>query len=219
MKKSFSRRKATSFGLFLSFVILLVSGAILYVFPGGNGSGLLSEFGGLTKPAWLNQHIVFGIAFTLLSLYHLLFINREPFLTYLKKKKNEGRQSQAELLTTIVVTSLIAIGTYIHMQPFSALLNTGKEIAGTPEQKNDDRTALQDNATADAERSRRHDFDDRYDDRQASPRLASRWEDSEETTAARFNSGTDDNESQSANNGAPDDDLHRRTKASCASCH
>ena len=219
MKKSFSWRKATSFGLFLSFLILLISGVILSIFPGGIGSGSIPEFGGLTKPAWLNQHIVFGFAFTLLSLYHLFFINREPFLSYLKKKKTEGRQSRAELLTTIMVTSFLAIGTCIHMQSFSTVLNTPKEIAGTLEQKNVDGPALQDNTTAYLERSHRHGFDDHYDEGQASPRLASRWEESEETAGTRFNSGEDNNDTQPANNGAPDDDLHRRTKASCASCH
>jgi magnesium-transporting ATPase (P-type) len=88
MKNSYNWLKLTSFGLFLSFAILLISGTVLYVYPGGNGTGLMSGFGGLTKPAWLNQHIIFSLVFTLFALYHLFFINRTPFLSYLKKKKD-----------------------------------------------------------------------------------------------------------------------------------
>jgi hypothetical protein len=64
MNKSFSWRIFTSFGLFLSFFMILVSGVILFIFPGSRGSNVVWEMAGLTKPAWQNQHIIFGFAFS-----------------------------------------------------------------------------------------------------------------------------------------------------------
>ncbi len=219
MKKFFSLKILTSFCLFLSFMILLVSGVILYVYPEGGGSGVMAEFGGLTKPVWLNQHIIFGLVFTLFALYHLFFINWTPFLSYLKKKKNEGWQRPAELVATVILTSFIAIGTYAHIQPFPALLGTGRSIAGSPARNENDAPTVNDNSTVHAEQSLRRGEEDHYDERHASPSLASRWEESEGTAGTSVRTSAENSGSQSVDNGAPDDELHRQTRRSCASCH
>jgi hypothetical protein len=85
MKKVFNWRVLTCLGSFLSFIVLLVSGVILCFFPEGGSSGFIRHIGGLTKPAWLNRQIMFGIAFALFSIFHLFNINREAFFSYLKK--------------------------------------------------------------------------------------------------------------------------------------
>ena len=218
MKKSFSWRILTSYTLFLSFMILLISGVILYVYPGISASGFVSNFGGLTKPAWLNQHIVFSLVFTLFALYHLFFINWTPFLSYLRTKKTEGFRRPAELLVTVIVTSCVAIGTYAHIQPFSSVQTPGKEIASAIEQHEDESPAVNENAAADVERADRHDFEEDDNEKQASEPLSSRLQAPEEPVSLGFNP-TAASSSQPVNNGAPNDELHRRTKANCASCH
>jgi hypothetical protein len=202
-------------------MILLISGVILYVYPGASGSGFVSEIGGLTKPAWLNQHIIFSLMFTLFALYHLFFINWTPFLSYLKTKKTEGFRLPVELLVTVIVTSVVAIGTYAHIQPFSSVLSTGKEIGGSLQRHENEAPAISvnDNAAANVERSYGHDLEEHDDDKHESVYLASRSQESEESASPGFNATADNSSSQSVNNGAPDDELHRRTKASCASCH
>ena len=218
MKKSFSWRILTSFVLFLSFMILLISGVILYVYPGASVSGFVSEFGGLSKPAWLNQHIVFSFVFTLFALYHLFFINRTPFLSYLTKKKTEGFRRPAELLVTVIVTSCVAVGTYTHMQPVSSVQSAGKEIASFLERHEDEALGVNENASEDVERADRNDFEDHHNERHASEPPSSGLQESAEPASPGFNS-TAQSSSQPVNNGAPNDELHRRTKASCASCH
>ena len=219
MKKSFSWRILTSYTLFLSFMILLISGVILYVYPGISASGFVSNFGGLTKPAWLNQHIIFSLVFTLFALYHLFFVNRTTFLSYLTKKKAEGFRRPAELLVTVIVTSCVAIGTYAHFQPSSSVLTSGKEIASSQELLDDEVPAANDNPTADVEQSQRHDFEEDDNEKQASEPPASRLQESEEPASPGFNSTGNTSSSKPVKNGAPNDELHRRTKASCASCH
>jgi hypothetical protein len=76
MKKSFSWRILISFGLFLSFFMILTSGVMLYIGPSGRGPGATGwSMIGLTKPEWQNQHIIFGFAFSLMALFHLFLIN------------------------------------------------------------------------------------------------------------------------------------------------
>ncbi len=129
MNKSFSWRVLTSFGLFLSFFMLLISGVILYIFPGGRGSAFVWLIWGLTKPAWQNQHIIFGFAFSVLSICHLFFINWKAFFSYLKSKTKEGIQSPRELLVIVILSLLFGFGTYYKIQPFSGILEFGKSIS------------------------------------------------------------------------------------------
>ena len=128
MKKSFSWRVFTSFGLFLSFFMILVSGVVLYIFP-ARTPGVIWELGGLTKPAWQNQHIIFGFAFSLLSLFHLLLFNWKAFFSYLKTKTTEGLSRPGELLIIVMLCMFFGVGTYFKIQPFSGILEFGKSIA------------------------------------------------------------------------------------------
>ena len=104
MKKSFSWRVFISFGLFIAVLMMLVSGVILYISPPGRVANWTDwRMIGLTKRGWQNQHVIFGFAFLILSLFHLFFINWKAFLSYLKSKTNEGLKSPGELLTIIVL--------------------------------------------------------------------------------------------------------------------
>jgi Domain of unknown function (DUF4405) len=134
MNRSFSWRSFTSFGLFLSFFMILVSGVILYIFP-GKALGFVWELCGLSKPAWQNQHIIFGFAFSILSLCHLFFINWKAFFSYLKSKAKTGLQSPGELLVILLLSLLFGFGTYFKVQPFSGILELGKSISNSWDNK------------------------------------------------------------------------------------
>jgi len=132
MKKYFSWRIFISFGLFISFFMILVSGVVLYISPSGRAPGAVAwRLIGLTKPAWQNQHIIFGFAFSLLSLFHLLVINWKAFFSYLKTKTREGVKRPAELAVIIVLSLFFGFGTFYEIQPFSGILEFGKSISKT----------------------------------------------------------------------------------------
>lgn len=136
MKKSFSWRIFTSFGLFLSFFMILVSGVILYIGPSGRGPGAAGwSMIGLTKPEWQSQHIIFGFAFSLISLCHLFLINWKTFFSYLKTKTTEGFKNPAEFIVIIVLVLLFGIGTYNKIQPFSGILDFGRSVSKSWEGK------------------------------------------------------------------------------------
>ena len=136
MKKSFSWRVFISFGLFIALLMMLVSGVILYISPPGRVANWTEwRMIGLTKRGWQHQHIIFGFAFLILSLFHLFFINWKAFLSYLKSKTTEGLKSPAELLTIITLSCLFGIGTYYCIQPFSAVIKFGNTISDSWERR------------------------------------------------------------------------------------
>ncbi|NTV92177.1 MAG: DUF4405 domain-containing protein [Chlorobiaceae bacterium] len=132
MNKPFSWRIFISFGLCIAFIILLVSGVILYIAPSGKpASGVAFRLIGLTKPEWQNQHIIFGFAFSVIALFHLLVINWKAFVSYLKAKASEGFKSPVEFFVIVLLTVLFGLGTYYKIQPFSSILEFGKSVSKT----------------------------------------------------------------------------------------
>ncbi len=249
MQKSYSWRVFTSFGLFLSFFMLLVSGVILYIFP-ARSPGVVWELGGLTKPAWQDQHIIFGFAFSLLSLGHLFLVNWRAFLSYLKAKSAQGVQHTSELLTIVILSVVVGFGTWFGIQPFSAILDFGKKISNSWEPKGKEASKPLVAQLTLAELSEQEvpwEHHDRFDheadeddfDRASASSSSSRelaYRDEERTSRdgervsrdEEIQSSPDRKESNiiteeksrpMSDVQAPDDELHRRTRRSCSSCH
>ncbi|NHQ60415.1 DUF4405 domain-containing protein [Chlorobium sp. BLA1] len=136
MKKKFCWRAFISLGLFITLLMMLVSGVILYISPPGRVANWTDwRMIGLTKRGWQNQHTIFGFAFLLLSLFHLFFINWKAFLCYLKLKSSEGFKRPAELVAITVIAVIFAIGTHVDMPPFSAIIKFGDSRANSWERR------------------------------------------------------------------------------------
>jgi hypothetical protein len=132
MKKIFSWRIFISFGLLLSFLMLLVSGVILYISPPGRVANWTNwRMLGLTKNGWINQHTIFSFTFAILSIFHLFFINWKAFLSYLKTKASRGLKSPLELFVSLSLALLFGFGTYFSFQPFSAVIDFGDSVSGS----------------------------------------------------------------------------------------
>ncbi len=257
MKRSFSWRVFTSFGLFLSFIAILLSGVLLYIFP-GRAPGFVWEILGLSKPAWQNQHIIFGFAFSILSLCHLFFINWKAFFSYLKSKTKEGLQSSRELLVISVLALLCGFGTYFKIQPFSGILELGKSISNSWDKKGEQQSpdkrversgdsqelafaeitpesgAWRDDFYGDVpyqgrghgrERGHGHGYHNNNMQHSADAEVVPSAAPSQvlrqqEVAVKPVTVQNIADSGKSASNGdAPDDELHRRTTASCSSCH
>ncbi len=130
MKEPFRWRVFISFGLLLSFLVLLVSGVILYVAPPGRVANWTDwRMIGLTKGDWQHQHTVFALSFVLLSILHLFLINWKLFLSYLKRRASGGRKQPIELSAVIVLGLLLWLGTHFNVQPLSAVVGLGSRIS------------------------------------------------------------------------------------------
>jgi DNA-binding phage protein len=136
MKKLFSWRVFISFGLLIAFVMLLVSGVILYVSPPGRVANWTDwRMLGLTKRGWMAQHTIFGFTFAILSLCHLFLINWHAFLSYLKAKATKSLNHPVELLAILMLAALFGAGTFYGIQPFSGILEFGDGISNSWESK------------------------------------------------------------------------------------
>ncbi len=132
MKKSFRWRVFISFGLFIALLMMLVSGVILYISPPGRVANWTDwRLIGLTKTGWRNQHLIFGFAFILLSLFHLFLVNWKAFLCYLKTKTAEGVKRPIELLAILLLSFFFGLGTYYGLEPFSAIIQFGNRISSS----------------------------------------------------------------------------------------
>jgi DNA-binding phage protein len=136
MKKSFRWRIFISFGLFITLFMMLVSGVILYISPPGRVANWTDwRFIGLTKTGWRNQHLIFGFAFLLLSLFHLFLVNWKVFLCYIKTKTAEGVKRPTELFAILLLSSLFGVGTYYGIAPFSEIIQFGNRMSSSWEGK------------------------------------------------------------------------------------
>lgn len=136
MTKRFSWRAFISFGLLLSFAMLLVSGVVLYVSPPGRVANWTDwRMFGLSKTGWQNQHTVFGFFFAILSVLHLFFINWKAFLSYLKNKAAKSLGSPRELFGSVFLFLLLVIGTFFLVQPFASIIDFGNNISGSWEKQ------------------------------------------------------------------------------------
>ena len=195
-----------------------------------------------TKPAWQNQHIIFGFAFSLLSLGHLFLVNWQAFLSYLKKKTTQGIERPAELLIIIALSLFVGFGTWFDIQPFSAILEFGKSISNSwaPKEKQASTASVerlnlaelsQQEAPEEHHARFDHDADEEDFDRasassSSSRELASRDEEPlsreeeiEYSPDRRVNTTAEEPGRAMSDVQAPDDALHRRTTKSCSSCH
>lgn len=136
MKKSFRWRVFISFGLFIALFMMLVSGVILYISPPGRVANWTDwRLIGLTKTGWRNQHLIFGFAFILLSLFHLFLVNWKAFWCYLKIKTAEGVKRPTELLAILLLSFFFGVGTYYGVEPFLAIIQFGNRMSSSWESR------------------------------------------------------------------------------------
>lgn len=134
--KHFKWRVFISAGLALAFLVMLISGIVLYISPPGRVANWTDwNIFGLTKKGWQNQHVVFGFAFIILSIFHLFVINWKAFFSYIKSKTSEGVNSPAELAVSLVLFAVLAVGTFWHLPPFEQIIALGDRLSGSWEDK------------------------------------------------------------------------------------
>ncbi len=119
LQGKFNWRGFASLMLFLGFLIMLVSGSILYISPRGrtaNWSGW--EMFGLSKEEWTSVHTTMAFLLIAMAGLHLIF-NWKVFVGYLKSRLTPGFRLRKELVASLVVTAMCFIGTLWELPPFS----------------------------------------------------------------------------------------------------
>lgn len=133
--KKFNYRAMVSFLVAISFVILTVTGIVLYIVPPGRVAYWTRwQLFGLEKEEWAALHTIFGYFFVLVAAIHLYF-NWKIFVNYLKTRVSRYFKLKRELIWAIGISVVIYIGTLWNLPPFSSIMQLGENIKGSWEEE------------------------------------------------------------------------------------
>jgi hypothetical protein len=128
-------RRIVSLLLVFSFILLLVTGIVLYIVPAGRIAYWADwRFIGLTKEQWGNVHIISGILGLISGLIHIIY-NWKAILLYLKNRKKEVRIFNINFNIAFIITLIVLAGTYYNLPPFTYIFDYSEEIKDTATEK------------------------------------------------------------------------------------
>jgi hypothetical protein len=124
----FQWRALTTSLVAISFFVLLVSGAILFLAPPGRVANWTNwAILGLRKSQWTGLHLWFSAVFLVVVGFHLFF-NWRPLLSYFKDRLTRRVGFRPEWLIGAGLSLVVAVGTLKQVPPFSSLLTWNEEI-------------------------------------------------------------------------------------------
>jgi hypothetical protein len=123
LKNAHSTRAFIAFLVTWSFVVLTLTGLVLYVVPHGRvGNWTFWTLAGLDKDGWADVHILFGALFIVCGALHLYF-NWKPFTRYLAERVRGHLTLKRELITSLGATLLLVLGALFAVPPVSWLFD------------------------------------------------------------------------------------------------
>ena len=129
MRKRFSFRAMTTFIVTWTFLLLIISGTVLYVSPAGRISNWTDwRLLALTKSQWQGVHTLAALVFLIGSMFHLLKFNWKVFWTYMKKRSEAGWQYRSELAISSLLVVLVLAGIINEIPPFVTIAQAGETI-------------------------------------------------------------------------------------------
>ena len=124
----FKARSFISTTLALSFIIISLSGAVLYIMPHGRVAYWINwKIAGLSKDAWEAVHTIMGYVFMVAAGVHF-YLNWRLFVSYIKNKLRKGFPLRKELTASLLLTLIVIVGTIGEIPPFSSVMDIGGSI-------------------------------------------------------------------------------------------
>jgi len=126
--RKFSWRAFASVLTGMSLLGMVFTGVILFVVPPGriaNWTGWTIM--GLTKHQWIALHDWFSIIFIVAAVLHT-WLNWKPLVSYFKDKLSKTFTFRPEWMLSLVVCTVVCVGTICDVAPFSSLLEWNESI-------------------------------------------------------------------------------------------
>ena len=112
----------------LSFLIMTVSGVILFITPQGRIAYWLDwTFLGISKTQWGDMHITTSLLFALAGLWHT-WLNWRALVSYFQDKVSKALALKAELAVAAVITIFCTVGGIYKTPPLSYVLSLNDYI-------------------------------------------------------------------------------------------
>ncbi len=127
-KNGIQYRGMTSFFTLFGFLVMSITGLILYIVPEGRiAYWTFWDLIGLSKTDWGSIHILSSILFIVAGAFHIYF-NWKPLMHYLMNKVTKGVRLKRELVISTVVSVFVVISALYQIPPLSYLLNFNEFI-------------------------------------------------------------------------------------------
>ena len=124
--KRFNWRAFTSWYIVFSFLVMIISGLILYTAPPGRlAKWTYIPLLGLEKDQWQTIHTIFTFLFIIASGFHIYF-NWSFILAYIKHKTTKNFTIKKELLTSFILAVIIFFLAAANFGPFQSVMDYGQ---------------------------------------------------------------------------------------------
>jgi len=121
-KQGFSWRGFVSVATGLSFLLMSITGIVLFITPKGRVAHWVEwRMLGLTKDQWGGLHIWFSLIFMVMAAFHI-YLNWQPLLNYFRDRVRRTYALRREWLFSLIICGIILAGTLADVTPFSSLL-------------------------------------------------------------------------------------------------
>ena len=120
--KSFNHRAFVSVLTGLSFLLMAVTGLVLFFAPSCRIARDTSwSILGYLKEQWVAVHVWFSVTFIIASIFHM-YLNWTALMCYFKSKIRNGFAFRAEWLAALAICGVLYAGTIFEIAPFSSLI-------------------------------------------------------------------------------------------------
>lgn len=121
-------RKVVSLTAFFSFIVMVVTGIVLYAVPQGRVAFWAEwRFLGGTKETWGAVHILIGLLFLLTGILHIV-LNWKPMVSYMKDRARQVKVFTPSFSVALFVTLLFTAGAAADLPPFSWVMDWNARI-------------------------------------------------------------------------------------------
>jgi len=116
-EKGFSSRSFISLLTLFGFLMMSITGIVLYFTPQGRIAYWTDwKFLGLTKVDWGNIHIISCFLFIVVGSFHLYY-NWKPLTNYLSDKASHTFRLRKEMMLSLIIGVFLVVGFLYQWQP------------------------------------------------------------------------------------------------------
>ena len=127
-KKGWQKRGFISILTFTSFIVMTITGLILYITPQGRIAYWTDwHLIGLTKTQWGNIHTLSSILFIVTGIFHVVY-NWKPFVNYILDKIKGGLRLKREMAVTAAITLVIMVSAIASLPPLITIVDLSETI-------------------------------------------------------------------------------------------
>jgi len=121
-------RRVISLTLFMSFIVMVYSGIMLFLCPQGRVAYWTGwRLFGLSKEQYGEIHTTCMILFVVSGIWHIT-LNWNPIKSYLKNRSREMRIFTREFNVALLLVVAFIVGTLVGAAPWSSLLTWGESV-------------------------------------------------------------------------------------------